>query len=302
MSERPRYLVIVPSGMERTPALFRAMALAKQTDAEIHLGLFDYDAALHKAQSQGFDLDAYLEGRRRELEEFAAHPRREGFTVKAVARWGSPVTKQVLAEIAALEPDLVIKDVHAEAALRRLLFTSRDFELLRLCPVPLMLVKPGDGNLPKHIMAAVDPLDENGRPHELNARILEAAEKYGIVSGAAVEVVHAFQATSLAASAAVFGGGGIADPALMGELKDEHAEAFRALGSASGVEERHLHMIEGFAPEALARFADTYRIDLLIVGTVIRSGVERFLLGSVAEQLFERAHCDVLAVKAGEIT
>lgn len=297
MSKRPRYLVIVPGGLQRTPALFRAMALAREAEAEIHLALFEYDGGLEKARKRGFDLDAYLDGRRRELEKFAAHLRREGFAVKASVHWGSPVTKQILAEIDALKPELVIKDVHAESALRRLMFTNRDFELLRLCPVPLMLVKPGDGNLPKHILAAVDPLDENGRPHALNTRILETAERYGMVSGASVEVAHAYQATSFAASAAAFGGGG-PDQRLLDELKDQHAAALKELGAEAGVEERHLHMLEGFPPEVLARFADTYRTDLLIVGSVPRSGPERFMLGSVAEQLFERVHCDVLSVKA----
>lgn len=296
MTKRPRYLVIVPGGLQRTPALFRAMALAREAEAEIHLALFEYDSGLEKARKRGFDLDAYLDGRRRALEEFAAHPRREGLTVKVDVHWGNLVTGQILAEIEALKPDLVIKDVHAESALRRLIFTGRDYELLRLCPVPLMLVKPGDGNLPKHIMAAVDPLDENGRPHELNTRILEAAERYGMVSGASVEVAHAFQATSLAASAAAFGGA--PDPMLFGELKDQHAAALKELAAENGVEERHLHMLEGFPPEVLADFTHAYRIDLLIVGSVQRSGLERFMLGSVAEQLMERVHCDVLSVKA----
>ena len=297
MSKRPRYLVIIPPSMQRTPALFRAMALAKQAGAELHLALFDFDARLNKAKGKGFDLDAYLEGRRRELEEFAAHPRREGFSVKGAVHWGGPATARILDAIQALKPDLVIKDVHAESALRRLLFTSTDFELLRLCPAPLMLVKPGDGNLPKHLLAAVDPLDENSRPHELNKLILDTAEKYGMTCGAPVEVVHAFQAAPVAASAAAFGGGG-PDQVLLDEMRSQHVEAFKELGSECGVEERHLHMLDGFPPEAIAKFADTYRIDLLVVGTVFRKGVERFMLGSVAEQLFERLHCDVLVVKS----
>lgn len=297
MSKRPRYLVIVPNSLQRTPALFRAMALARQAEAEIYLALFEYDGGLEKARKRGFDLDAYLDGRRRALEEFAAHPRREGFTVKTSVHWGKPVIRRILAEIEALKPDIVIKDVYAESALRRLLFTNRDFELLRLCPAPLMLVKPGDGNLPKHIMAAVDPLDENGRPHELNGTILDVAEKIGMMSGASVEVAHAFQETPLVASAAVFGGGG-PNQVLLGELRGQHAAALQALCAEHGVEERHEHMLEGFPPDVLAHFADTYHIDLLIVGTVYRSDPERFMLGSVAEQLIERMHCDVLAVKA----
>jgi hypothetical protein len=106
MSKRPQYLVIVPPGLQRSPALFRAMALAKQSEAEITLALFEFDAGLAKISAKGFDLAAYLEGRRRELEQFAKHLREEGFSVRSDVHWGSPITAQILAQIDRLQPEL----------------------------------------------------------------------------------------------------------------------------------------------------------------------------------------------------
>ncbi|HSN18611.1 MAG TPA: universal stress protein [Gammaproteobacteria bacterium] len=298
MADRPRYLVIVPPDLRRTAALFRAMALAKETQAEITLALFDFDAVLAKAEARGFSISAYLDGRRRELEQFTTHLRLEGFSVTTEVCWGSPFTKQVLAEVDRIKPDLVIKDVHTERALKRLLLTGWDFELLRHCPAPLMLVKPGHHNLPVHIMAAVDPLDENNRPHELNGRILGAAEKYGMVTGASVDVVHVFQPLPVMASAAGLGGSGWApDYSLVQELRNEHVQALQALGNEYGVEERHLHILDGFPASILTEFSVTYGIDLVVMGTVSRRGLERLMLGSVAEELFQKLDCDVLAVK-----
>ena len=298
MASRPRYLVIVPPDLQRTAALFRAMALAKETQAEIALVLFDFDPVLAKAQARGFSIAAYLDGRRHELEQFTTHLRLEGFKVRAEVRWGSPFIEQLLAEVARLKPDLVIKDVQAEGPLKRLLLTGRDFELLRHCPAPLMLVKSGNHNLPGHIMAAVDPLDENNRPHELNARILGAAEKYGMVTGASVDVVHVFQPLPVMASAAGLGGTGWApDHNLVQMLRNEHERALQALGKEYGVQERHLHMLDGFPGSALAKFSETYHIDLVVMGTVSRRSMDRLMLGSVAEDLFQRLSCDVLAVK-----
>ncbi|HEX2668011.1 MAG TPA: universal stress protein [Gammaproteobacteria bacterium] len=298
MSKRPQYLVIVPPGLQRSPALFRAMALAKQSEAEITLALFEFDAGLAKISAKGFDLAAYLEGRRRELEQFAKHLREEDFSVRSDVHWGSPITAQILAQIDRLQPELVIKDVQSESALKRLVLAGRDFELLRHCPVPIMLVKSGTPNLPARILAAVDPLDENGRPHELNGKILGAAERYGMLCGALVEVAHVFQPEQVMAATAGFGGGAwVPDPLMVKEMRGQHDQALHTLGAEYGVEERNLHMLGGFPGSALAQFVETYHTDLLIMGTVSRSGVERFMMGSVAEQLFERLPCDVLAVK-----
>ena len=93
--------------------------------------------------------------------------------------WGRPLLLRVLLAVLAERPNMVFKDMHAEPTLRRLLFTSLDLDLLRQCPEPLMLVRPSPGTLPKRILAAVDPLDEHDRPHELNARILSTGESSG---------------------------------------------------------------------------------------------------------------------------
>jgi len=292
MDTQACYMVLVPSGLERTAALLRAMALSRKSGAAILLALFEYDGALAKLRAQGFDLEAHVAGRRHALEGLAAHLRQEGFSVQTVVQWGKPVTRYMFAEIDKVAPQLVIKDVHEEPVVRRLFLTGQDFELLRRCPAPLMLVRPGAANLPAHIMAAVDPLDEGLRPQDLNARILRAAEKYAMICGASVDVVHVLEPVPLAA--------GPAYGPLVNKSRVEHEQALRDLGSEYGVEERHLYMLHGFPVDVLADFVATHHIDLLIMGAVSRSWTERLELGSVAEKLFHHLDCDVLAVRSAD--
>ena len=60
---------------------------------------------------------------------------------------------------------------------------------------------------------------------------------------------------------------------------------------------RHEELIEqGEVPEVLSRLVDENDIDLIVIGTGARKGLGKFLLGSVAEQVFRTAACPVLTV------
>jgi nucleotide-binding universal stress UspA family protein len=54
---------------------------------------------------------------------------------------------------------------------------------------------------------------------------------------------------------------------------------------------------EGGAAEEILSMADEYRCDLIVMGTHGRTGLDRVLMGSVAEEVLRRARCPVLAVK-----
>lgn len=59
----------------------------------------------------------------------------------------------------------------------------------------------------------------------------------------------------------------------------------------------HKEMIEqGEVPEVLSRLVEENDIDLIVIGTGARTGLEKLLLGSVAEEVFRNASCPVLTV------
>lgn len=62
----------------------------------------------------------------------------------------------------------------------------------------------------------------------------------------------------------------------------------------------HLHCIvlRGDPATVIANEATAHKCDLVVVGTRGRKGIERFVLGSVAEAITQRAPCSVLTVKS----
>jgi len=59
----------------------------------------------------------------------------------------------------------------------------------------------------------------------------------------------------------------------------------------------HTHARIGRAPEAIHQVAIDYDADLIIVGTHGRRGIDRLVLGSVAETLVRTARCPVLVAR-----
>jgi nucleotide-binding universal stress UspA family protein len=79
-------------------------------------------------------------------------------------------------------------------------------------------------------------------------------------------------------------------------IANQNLERFRNDFSASGIDTRTISP-EGHRPAAgLLKIAKEHEVDLIVAGTQSKSGVERLILGSTAEQLIRNAKCPVLTV------
>lgn len=58
-----------------------------------------------------------------------------------------------------------------------------------------------------------------------------------------------------------------------------------------------LHLIEGDPVERIPELVMEQGIDLLVMGTVCRTGIAGFLIGNTAEEVLNRIDCSVLTVK-----
>ena len=59
----------------------------------------------------------------------------------------------------------------------------------------------------------------------------------------------------------------------------------------------HIHLVEGEPGECISALVDKEDIDLLVMGTVCRTGIAGFLIGNTAEEVLSQVDCAVLTVK-----
>ncbi len=75
------------------------------------------------------------------------------------------------------------------------------------------------------------------------------------------------------------------------ELEKCFIEEMKAISDVEHV------VLKGTPYEEIARFAEENKIDLIVIGTHGRKGLDRMLFGSTAEQVVRHAPCPVLTVR-----
>lgn len=111
---------------------------------------------------------------------------------------------------------------------------------------------------------------------------------------AELTLVHALASPPQAASDVLVSSRGLA--AVEAEKAQEMLARWRADAERRAGRSVRSRMLSGDPVAEILRHAREERCDLLVVGTHGRSGIARFVLGSVAERIARQAPCPVLVV------
>ena len=82
-------------------------------------------------------------------------------------------------------------------------------------------------------------------------------------------------------------------------MRTAHGTWVRELLARFPPEQRRaqVHLIKGEAGDVIPTVAEERQVDLIVMGTVARTGVPGFFIGNTAERVLARVDCSVLAVK-----
>lgn len=304
MREPRNILAIVDPTVEEHPSVAKAAALAERYGARLELFACDTKAAREtrlfsqRQRDPGRLLDVNLKPM---LEALAAPLREHGIDVATECAFADSLADGLLDRIRRARTNLAIKDTHHHSMLRRTLLSNTDWELIRHSEAPLLLVREQPWRESPVVMAAVDPGHVNDKSAALDRAILEWSCSLAAKWNAALHVLHAYVPLTVAASAANMAApsANTLTPELMEyehRLKDEE---LRALAAPYGIADDALHVDLGVASDLIPRKAQELNADIVVMGAVARSGLQKLFIGTTAERVLERLECDVLIVKAG---
>jgi nucleotide-binding universal stress UspA family protein len=204
--------------------------------------------------------------------------------------------------------DLVIKKAEPLSGMDRFLFSSTDQQLLRKCPCPVWLQTATAPPRPHRVLAAVDldtwDADQPDTLRDLNRRVIDAACAIATGSQAEVVVLHAWDAVGEGLIWA-FGGGShprLSSQRYVNEVFDARQKAMTQflaeVQDEIGPGQRLVPLLAQGTPEQVIQDQSrAVAADVVVMGTVARTGLSGVVIGNTAENILNSIDCPVLAVK-----
>jgi universal stress protein E len=293
-----RILVAIKDPRARShAALNKAGQLARALGAEVRLfhGIADpiyIDAAGTMAQVYpDFEQDQ-CDWYRERLEKLACRLRRGGVKTSTAVTWDYPICESIVREAARFEAELIVAECHPTAHHAPWLLRFTDWELLRLSPVPVLLVKSHRSYHRPKILAALDPTHAFAKPADLDGEVLRYAATVADALHGALHAVHAYEPMVEGARAGA--------PAARAALSNAAWRAGSALYEVvrwSEIPESRRHLLAMQSAPAIEQTARKIQSGIVVMGAISRSGLSRLLIGNTAERVLDQLTCDVLVVK-----
>jgi nucleotide-binding universal stress UspA family protein len=232
--------------------------------------------------------------------------RRERLAALSAAVGDVPVTTELLRgrpgsaltmEVVQSGHDLLVRS-HGRARPGALPFGAIDMELLRRCPCPVWvsgLRATSSGGL--RVLAAVHANPDDAAEQALNASILEWALTLRELGAGHLTVLQAWLPY----------GASLLEPRMSRDAFARFVESTRdveqdaltrlAAGFADRLAGVPLELARGEADDVVAEFVEAHDIDVVVMGTVARTGLAGLIMGNTAERVLRRLRGSVLAVK-----
>jgi len=299
-------LVVIDPADDEGLALGRGRRLAAALGSPLELFACEFDQAMegsHFRITERLEAarTARVEARRAWLESVAEPLRAEGLEVRTEAVYANPRHEAVARRALETSAAFVVMRTHFHEWLARATLSAADWQLIRVCPAPLMLVKGSHWPEAPKLLAAVDPSHRDDRHARLDHTILDLAEQLDTALNAKTWVAHCiFSMASLESTAALSmmpEALGSSPEDYAGDLVQQLRAAVLRLLEGRKVPASRMRIVEGRPETELPRLVDELEIDLLITGGISRSRIEQVFIGGTAERLLDRIGCDLLVVK-----
>lgn len=296
-------LLVADGRIDTKTPLQRAVILARENDALLTVVevLWELPRNMQMAITS-IDIahlkEIAIQERSKNLETLVAPIRREGVNVNCKVLYGTPFL-EIIREVLRNGHDLVILRPEGRGRLREILFGSTTMHLMRKCPCPVWVIKPTRRKKYARILAAVDPVPFHDERDALNKKIMEMATSLAEMEASQLHVIHCWERPL---ESHVIGHSGLVRrefDRLVREIRKHHKTWLKGFLDEFNLDvlNHQVHLVTGDPGKQIPEMAKKKRIELIVMGTVCRTGVAGFFIGNTAERVLSEVDCSVLTVK-----
>ena len=299
-------LFVADFNAKQQVAVDRAVSLARQNEARLTVFTvvkeLPADVRMAITVMPPHELLALvIDDHQKKADELVATIKQQGVDSRSQVVSGTPFL-EILRQVLRGGHDLVILTAEGKGGVKERLFGSTSMHLMRKCPCPVWVVKPSASARYKRILAAVDTTSDfpDARRDSLNPMIMQLASSLAQMDDSELHLVQVWS---------VFGEGYME---VRGELSEKSVRKWRKESKKqyaiqlnnlmTGVDLKGLkvrrHLPRNDDPSrAIIKLAKSEKIELLVMGTVCRTGLAGFFIGNTAEKVLSEVNCSVLTVK-----
>jgi universal stress protein E len=295
-----RILVVISGRHAEHTALQRALKFAEFDDIHIYLfhsiyepvmELMDVLSIEHRKKMKSL----YMADRHLYMDTIADTLVKKGLSCSVNVVWHRELHEAIEEIVDELEPDLVIKRISADSSNLNPFAMPVDRHLLRYCKAPLLLVRDSHW-LDKPILAAIDPTATDKKHMALNHNILEYSKMLAHVTKIQLHSVNTFETPSIEPTIGVCWANIILESIKI-DISKAHKNKMKTLLKEHDLFNQPCHVLEGRADIVIPNLAKKIDAQLLILGTVGRTGLPGAFIGNTAEHILANMNCDILTLK-----
>lgn len=189
----------------------------------------------------------------------------------------SPLYEGIVRKVMESQPDMVIKNAGGVHSPARVAFDANDWQLMRKCPVTLLMTRGRAWHAHPRFAAAVDMSAEEtaGLAHN----ILETSAMLSAAHGSETDVLYS------------------ESDGVVGATREAHSQALRKLAEECHVDTNGVRILDGAPERTLPAALLESHYDVLTMGALTHRPGVTTLVGTLTSKLVDAADCDFVLVK-----
>jgi universal stress protein E len=220
----------------------------------------------------------------------------KGISVETKVLMGN-TSEEIIKEVLRGNHDLVLRVSKGSDSRRSGFFGNTGAGLLRKCPCAVWLVSPNSTAKFQHVLGCVDTSSDKPGDEQLNHSVYELASSVSQYHGGRFSIIHVWS---------IYG-----EQMIKGRMSPDDFDAVQKgneiqvnklmdtflAAHGNTIQAENVHVVKGETPDVIPDFVTENQVDLVVMGTIARSGVAGLIMGNTAEQILNSLQCSVLAVK-----